>query len=375
MAGEDSQEKTEQPTERRKQDAKERGQVVRSKELNTMILVLGGVLTMYSLSNHISDGFYSIFHKAFSFGREHAFDIKLFLIYAYKSATETIMLMLPFFGVIFFISVFATLLVGGFSFSFESINFKWDRLDAIKGLKKMFSWKSLVELVKAMLKFTIVVVFFSVNFYNKISSVFALDRNSANVTISVALNILLFTGLILAISLAIIALIDVPFQFWDHNRQLKMTKQEVRDDMKDTEGKPEVKRKIKEKQRELRKRRMISKVPTADVIITNPTHFAVAIKYDETEMTAPIVLAKGVDVAAEIIKKVAKANSVPFVSAPPLARSIYYHVELDEEIPAGLYMAVAKILASVYELNLYKKGEGNEPTQPREFTIPKELES
>ena len=120
---------------------------------------------------------------------------------------------------------------------------------------------------------------------------------------------------------------------------------------------------------------MISKVPTANVIITNPTHFAIAIKYDETNMKAPIVVAKGIDLIAEMIKKVAKANHVPFVEAPPLARALYYHVELDEEIPSGLYVAVAKILAYIYELNLYHNGQGNEPVQPREFTMPKELES
>jgi flagellar biosynthetic protein FlhB len=232
-----------------------------------------------------------------------------------------------------------------------------------------------VEFVKAILKFILLLGFSLVVFRSKLTEVFFLDKEAVNVSIANSISILLFTGLVLAFSLVIIALIDVPFQLWEHARQLKMTKQEVRDDAKDTEGKPEVKQKIRAKQRELRKRRMLSKVPTANVIITNPTHFAVAVKYDDTAMAAPIVVAKGVDLIAEMVKKVAKANNIPFVSAPPLARALYYHVELDEEIPAGLYVAVARVLAYIYELNLYHAGQGNEPTQPREFNIPKELES
>ena len=375
MAGEDSQEKTEEPTERRREDARERGQVVRSKELNTMVLIFGGVLTMYALSTHIAHNFHYLFQKGFSFNRSYAFDVQLLMQQLYKVTIQGMLTILPFLCIIFFIALLASVVIGGFNFSMESINFKWDRLDPINGLKKMVSWKSVVEFIKAILKFVLVVGFSIVVFNIKIAQVFLMDKESINVSIASSLNILLYTGLILAFSLVLIALIDIPFQFWEHARQLKMTKQEVRDDMQDTEGKPEVKRKIKERQRELLKRRMISKVPTANVIITNPTHFAIAIKYDETNMKAPIVVAKGIDLIAEMIKKVAKANHVPFVEAPPLARALYYHVELDEEIPSGLYVAVAKILAYIYELNLYHNGQGNEPVQPREFTMPKELES
>lgn len=374
MATEDSQEKTEEPTERRREDAREKGQIVRSKELSTMVLILGGVLTMYGLGGYLADNLYSIFYKGFSLSRDYAFDPQLLLQHVYKLSIRGVVTVLPFLGIILFVAVLAPALVGGFNFSFESINFKWDRLDLINGLKKMFSWKSAIEFIKAILKFGLVVLFSFVIFNNKIALVFALDRESINVAVYNSLEILLYTGLILSFSLIIITILDVPFQMWDHARQLRMTKQEIRDDMKETEGRPEVKRKIREKQRELRRRRMMSKVPTASVVITNPTHFAVAIKYDELNMRAPVVVAKGADLIAEMIKKVAKANKVPFVSAPPLARSLYYHVELDEEIPAGLYVAVAKILAYVYELELYNEGQGKVPTQPDEWSIPKELQ-
>jgi flagellar biosynthetic protein FlhB len=316
-----------------------------------------------------------IFSKGFSFARAYAFDSQLVLQHLATMVTQGVLTLLPFLGIIVVIAIFAPMLIGGFNFSLEAINFKWDRLDPINGLKKMFSWKVAVEFLKAILKFSLVVLFSYLIFKKKIVAVFALDKAAINVAIYNFADILLAAGLVLALALVIIAMIDIPFQFWDHARQLRMTKQEIRDDLKDTEGKPEVRRKIKEKQRQLSRRRMMAKVATANVVITNPSHFAVAIKYDEAQMMTPIVVAKGADLIAEMIKKVAKANKVPFVAAPPLARALYYHVELDAEIPTGLYVAVAKILAYVYELELYNKGQGNAPTEPSELPIPKELQA
>ena len=373
MADEEAQEKTEDPTERRLEEAREQGQIVRSKELNTMVLIFGGVITMYATSGYVAGNFYAIFVKGFSFAREYAFDPKLMLLQLNVLTTKGLLAGLPFLLVITLVALLAPIMVGGFNFSMASVSLKWDRLNFISGLQKMFSLKSVGEFVKAVLKFSLVTLFVYIIFYNKITAVFLMDKEPVNVAIHNAADILLFAALMLSFSLVIIALVDVPLQVWNHAKELKMTKQEVRDDLKNSEGKPEIKRKIREKQNELRKRRMMSKIPTANVVITNPTHFAIAIKYDEATMSAPVVVAKGADLIAEMIRKVAKANNLPFVSAPPLARALYYNVDLDEEIPSGLYVAVARVLAYVYELNLYNNGEGNEPTQPLDFAIPKEL--
>ena len=374
MSSEDSEEKTEEPTQRRQRESREKGEVARSKELNTMALILGGALTLYSIRGSLANDFYGIFSKGFTLDRAYAFDSQLLLPHLCEIATKGLVTTLPFLIIALVITMFASVLIGGFNFSIETIAFKWERLNFLSGLKKMFSTKSLVELAKAVIKVGLMALFSIVIFRCKVTTVFSLDKEAINIAIYDSVGTLLFTGLVLALSLVIVAMLDVPFQFWEHAKKLKMTKQEIRDDYKDTEGKPEIKRKIREKQRELCKRRMMSKVPTANVVITNPTHFAVAIKYDETNMMTPIVVAKGADLIAEMIKKVAKANKVPFVEAPPLARALYYHVELDAEIPSGLYVAVARILAYIYELNLYNVGQGNAPILPNEFQIPKELQ-
>lgn len=373
MAADDAQEKTEEPTERRREEARKRGQIVRSKELNTMALIFGGVITLYSLTGHIASNLQALFYRGFTIDRIEIFNLELFFARLDNLVTYGITLVLPFLIIIVIVALLASVAVGGFHFSIDAISFKWDRLDPINGIKKMFSWKAIMELVKAVVKFALIVGFFIAILHNKIAQIFLLDKATIYLAITSSVDILLYTGLILALALIIIAIIDVPFQFWHHARQLKMSKQELRDELKDSDGKPEVKSKIREKQRELRKRRMMANIPKANVIITNPTHFAVAIKYDDATMAAPVVVAKGVDLVAELIKKVAKAHNIPFVEAPPLARSLYYHVELEAEIPAGLYVAVAKILAYIYELQVYKSGGGEEPTQPREFPIPKEL--
>jgi flagellar biosynthesis protein FlhB len=283
--------------------------------------------------------------------------------------------MLPFLIGIVLVALFAPMLIGGFNFSVEAFAIKLDRLDPIKGLKKIISLKSLIELIKAIMKFSLICICFVALVNYKLQDVFSLDQKAINLAVNESANTVLFTMLIISMPLILVSLIDVPFQIWDNAKQLKMTKQEIKDEMKDTEGKPEVKSKLKALQRELRKRRMMSNVAKADVVITNPTHFAVAIKYDEMRNPAPIVLAKGTNLVAEMIKKVAKANGVPFVSAPALARAIYFNVEIDEEVPSGLYVAVAKVLAYIYELRLYNKGDIDKPVLPSNLSIPKEFKT
>jgi flagellar biosynthesis protein FlhB len=183
-----------------------------------------------------------------------------------------------------------------------------------------------------------------------------------------------WTFLMLAASLILVALVDVPFQLWNHQKQLRMTKQEIKDEFKETEGKPEVKSKIRQTQMEISRRRMMAEVPKADVVVTNPTHYAVALRYDQKGMGAPRVVAKGADLVAAEIRELARKAGVPLFAAPPLARALYYSTRLDQEIPAGLYVAVAQVLAYVYQLrNARRQGRATRPLPPQDLPVPDEL--
>jgi flagellar biosynthetic protein FlhB len=188
-----------------------------------------------------------------------------------------------------------------------------------------------------------------------------------------AVEILVWVTIVLSTVTILIAVIDVPFQIFDHTEKLKMTLQDVKDEMKDTDGRPEVKGRIRQLQQEMANKRMMSDVPEADVVITNPTHFAIAVKYKPDSMNTPIVVAKGVDAVALKIREVAGANHVEIIESPRLARAIYYTTKIDQEIPAGLYIAVAKILAYVFQLQNFRRGRGDRPTYPRSVVVPKDM--
>ena len=373
MAGDDAQEKTEEPTEKRKRDSKEKGQVTRSKELNTTVITMSATVFMMLAGNHLAQGLVQIYHDSFSFEStvlNSSADIIQHTMEMFVIASKSL---LPFLTFILLIAIFGPMLVGGLAFSHQNFIPKLERLDPIKGIKKIISWKTLVELIKSILKFTLVCALFYLAVRINMPKIFSLDAMPIDIAIQEALYIILNSMLIMTTAMVFVTFIDVPFQLWDYKRQIKMTKQELKDEMKDTEGKPEVKSKIKSLQREMRKRRMMGQVPDADVIITNPTHYSVAIKYDQDSMSAPVVVAKGLDLIAQMINKVAKAHKIPFLEAPELARSIYYHVEIDDEIPAELYVAVAQVLAYVFELKRFKQGLSEYPDKPRKFDIPEAL--
>lgn len=373
MARDDSQERTEEATEKRLRESREKGQITRSKELNTMVVMFSAALISMALGQHIATGLQRVYRECFTLTKTEIFDPSILqtkLIDSIILAGETI---LPFLLLVTLFALIGPTLLGGIVFSTDSFMPKLERLEPIKGLKKIFSWKTLIELIKALLKFGLVATTFVVIMKVNIYKIFALDDLPFEISVNNTLDLLQLSFLLMCISLIVITMIDVPFQLWDHARQLKMSKQEVKDEMKDTEGKPEVKGKIRRMQQEISKRRMMSQVPEADVIITNPTHFAVAIKYCQYSMNAPVVVAKGADLIAEMIRKIGKEHKIPLVSAPLLARSIYYTTEIEDEVPSGLYVAVAKILAYVYELKHYRPGRGHYPEKPTEFEIPDEI--
>jgi flagellar biosynthetic protein FlhB len=266
------------------------------------------------------------------------------------------------------------LLIGGWSFTAGNLAPKFEKLNPISGLARIVSMDSLIELIKALAK----VIFICLAAWYLIKShlleVMSLMSMPIELGGQYQIELILFSLTLLVATLAVITLIDVPYQLWSYNKKLKMTKQEVKDEAKESEGNPEIKAKIRQQQREMARRRMMAKVPTADVIITNPTHYSVALQYPENSNRAPIVVAKGVDEVAMIIREIAQENGVTLVEAPPLARALYAITDLDEEIPPTLYNAVAQILAYVFQLRMFKDSGQIEPTFPELLDLPAGLD-
>ncbi|MDH5484938.1 MAG: flagellar biosynthesis protein FlhB, partial [Gammaproteobacteria bacterium] len=283
----------------------------------------------------------------------------------YAAIIDGLWLVAPFLGLSLVAALMAPITIGGWAFSFEALQPKFSKLNPVKGLKRIFSAKGLMEMIKAMGKF-ILVAAIAVSLIRAQSTEFLqLGNESLDAALAHAGNLLAFAFLIVTIALVIIAGIDVPFQIWDHTKQMRMTLQEIKDEMKDTEGKPEVRARIRQLQREMAQARMIDAVPDADVVVTNPTHYAVALKYDPKNMRAPRVLAMGVDLVAANIRRIAEENKILLVETPPLARALYHSTEVGHEIPQGLYVAVAQVLAYVYQLKKVQKNGGRKPSRPK----------
>ena len=364
------QERTEQPTERRLQEARKKGQVPRSKELNTMLSLLLASISLLVFGGYISQNLMQISVEGFSIPRELAFDTAQLPFQFMYMASQALLALSPFMAIML-VSVFAgPLLMGGWSFSLESISFKLEKLDPIKGLARIFSLKSLVELAKALAKFVLllgaaILVFFSID--QQLLSLSSMTPKAAGLE---AATILVQVLLILSATTILIVALDVPFELWNHSKQLRMTKQEIKDEMKETDGNPQVKQRIRTLQRQLAEGRMMEDVKTADVVITNPTHYAVALQYLDRPGSAPKVVAKGKDLTALRIRSIAADCDIPIFEAPPLARALYRSTEIGYEIPHVLYMAVARVLAYVFQL------KSATPTdyvpKPTDFDIPVE---
>ena len=287
-----------------------------------------------------------------------------------SSVLEVFMALSFFFLFVYVAAAFSPVAIGGFSFSTSAMNFKGNRLSPAKGFKRMFGATAAMELIKSIAKFALVGVFSWMILSGIFDELLTLGMETIEQALPHGLKLVSYAFIGISSSLLIIAAIDIPFQLWNHSKQLKMTKQEIKDEFKDTEGKPEVKSKIRQQQREMSQRRMMAEVPNADVIITNPEHYSVALKYEDFGKKAPVVVAKGLDRIALKIREIAVAHNVTIVAAPPLARSIYHTTELNEEIPSGLYLAVAQVLAFVYRLNTYQKAGGVKPDLDDDIQIP-----
>ena len=364
------QERTEQPTERRLQEARKKGQVPRSRELNTMLSLMLAAIALLVLGGNISRNIMNISVEGFSVSRELIFDPSQLPYQFMHMASQALLALLPFLAVML-VAVFAgPLMMGGWSFSLETIAFKSEKLNPIKGLARIFSLKGLVELAKALAKFLLllgaaILIFFSID--QQLLSLASMNPKAAGVE---AVTVLVQVLLILSATTILIVALDVPFELWNHSKQLRMTKQEVRDEMKETDGNPQVKQRIRTMQRQLAEGRMMEDVKTADVVITNPTHYAVALQYLDRPGSAPRLVAKGKDLTALRIRSIATEHDIPLFEAPPLARALYRSTEIGHEIPHVLYMAVARVLAYVFQLK--NAGPTDYVPKPDDLDIPLE---
>lgn len=365
-----SQEKTEQPTEKRKEDSRKKGQVPRSRELNTMMSLLFGGLGLVVLGGTIATDFIALFESALSFERELAYDKEVLAIRFVSTVVSAVIILTPLFAVMVVGALVGPLIVGGWSFNVSSMAFKFEKISPLKGIKRVISAKGLMELIKALLKFLFLSATAYLLFNYLLEDILLLGRKPPEQAFIEAVSMLQWCLVLLSLAMIFIVVFDVPFVLWDHNKQLKMTRQEIKDEMKESEGRPEVKGRIRNLQREISQRRMMEAVPTADVVITNPTHFAVALKYESVEGGAPTVLAKGRDLIALKIRSLADENDVAIFSAPPLARALYASSEIGQEIPQNLYLAVAKVLAYIYQVRI--AGGEQFATRPDDIEIPDE---
>lgn len=369
-----SQEKTEEATPKKLQDSRNKGQVARSKELGTSAVLLSAAVGFAMVGPSLAKSLATIMSTVFTMEREHIFDTNRMFSVWEMVGRELAFPMASLIFVIALVAFIGNIVLGGITFSTKAFMPKLDKMSPLKGFKRMFGVQALVELTKGVAKFSVVALsaYFLLSFY--FNDILALSRENLPGNVHHALDLLVWMFILLCSSTLLIVLIDVPFQIWNHKKQLKMTLQEVKDEYKDTEGKPEVKGRVRQMQREIAQKRMMSEVPNADVIVVNPEHFAVAVKYDAMKSTAPFVLAKGVDDVAFKIREIAREHEIAIVSAPPLARAIYHTTKIDQEIPEGLFTAVAQILAYVFQLRQYQEHGGKRPKPiPSKQPIPDEL--
>ena len=370
---ENGQERTEEATAKRIQDARRKGQIPRSRELNTTLMLVVSAATLIVSGQDMIEQIGELARNGLAIDRRLIFDPQGAIEMLQQGVAAGLRLLAPFFLITFVVAILASVSLGGWSFSVEALTFKFEKLNPVAGLKRIFAWRGLMELAKSMAKFLLVGAVGALLLWTYADHFVAFGYQSAHRALANAGQILAWSFLALSAVLIVVAIIDVPFQLWDHARNLRMTRQEVKDEAKDTEGKPEVKSRVRQLQRELAQRRMMEAVPKADVVITNPTHFAVALKYEEGRMRAPRVVAKGSDLLANRIRAKASDHKVPIFSAPPLARALYYSTELDQEIPAGLYLAVAQVLAYVYQLKTAGRYGREVPSPPRDLNVPPDL--
>ena len=373
MSEDSDQEKTEEPTSKRLEDARKKGQIARSREFNTFVMLMTSAVLLLSLGRQMANGLLDMMRSQFQISREVIFDPASPIIHLKHAMLDGVILIAPFVAVMVVVAILAPLSLGGWVFSWEAIAPKFAKLNLAKGIARMFAVHGLIELVKALLKVLLVSGIAILLGKHYLNDLLRLGDEPLGQAIGHALDIIGMSFLILCTSLILVVMFDVPYQLWDYAKKLKMTLQEIKDEAKESEGSPEVKARQRRAQMSMAQNRMMTEVPNADVIITNPSHYAVALKYDMNSGGAPQLVAKGLDLIAAQIRSLGAGAKVPMVASPPLARALYYSTEINKEIPKGLYLAVAQVLAYVYQLKTARENYWDEPLPPGNIKVPDEF--
>ena len=374
MADDSDLEKTEEATPKRREKAREDGQVARSQELTTFVLLMSAAAGVLFMGGSMMEKLSKIMSQGMQIERVLAFQTDLMLNRLYELAFEALFALGPLLALLIVVAFFAPMLMSGWLFSSKALIPDFKKLDPIKGFARIFSVRGLTELVKAISKALIVGGVASLVIWHNKEAVLGLIKVPIDLGLSQTGDILITSFLFIVAAMIFIVAIDVPFQLWDHAKKIRMSKEEVRKETKESEGDPLIKGRIRALQREAARKRMMSEIPEADVIVTNPTHYAIALRYKGESMKAPTVVAKGVHLLAARIRELGEEHRVPILEVPALARALYYHAELDSEIPETLYTAVAEILAYVFQLKRYQEYGGDMPEPLGDVAIPDGLD-
>ena len=374
MAEESDLERTEAPSQRRLEQAREEGQVPRSRELNTFALLGAAGLGLWLAADGLRNDFSALLRSSLNIPRELLVDPTSMLVALQRFAVDALFAVAPVLAVLFLVALVSPLLLSGWLVSSKSLSPDFSRLNPIKGFSNMVSMTSLAELAKAIGKVILIIGVATWVTLGQTEATMGLAAESLPSAVTHGARIIGLCFLAVVGSLALIAAIDVPFQIWHYRSKLKMSREDLRQEAKEQEGDPQVKAQIRSQQREMARKRMMDAVPKADVVVVNPTRYAVALRYDESRMRAPRVVAKGMHLIAGRIRELAEENSVPILQAPPLARALYRHADVGDEVPAALYAGVAEVLAWVFQLRRHASYGGRAPIMPTEIIVPEGMD-
>lgn len=374
MAEESDLEKTEPASPGRLEKAREEGQVARSRELVTFVMLVTGLGGLWAMGAMIGGHFGDALRNGLQFERASAFDASHMMVQAGTAVLHAMQALMPLLAMMLVAALVAPMMLGGWLLSTKSLVPNFSKMNPVAGIGRMFSTETLAELIKTIIKSLLVggIAWWVIS--GNVVSIMALMSEPVHAALPHALRVVASSCALIIGSLLLVVAIDVPYQLWSHAHKLRMSREDLRQEQKENDGDPHVKAQIRRKQQQMAKNRMMAEVPKADIIVTNPTHFAVALKYLDKEMRAPRVVAKGTDLVALRIRALAKENNIPILEAPPLTRALYRHTKLGEEIPGALYAAVAEVLAWAYQLHRHSSEGGTLPRAPQDLPVPESLD-
>jgi flagellar biosynthesis protein FlhB len=374
MAEESDLEKTEPASPERLVKAREEGQVARSRELVTFVVLTTALGGLWATGNTIGANFGNAMRNGLQFERSSAFDASHMVVHAEIAVVHAMQALMPLLVLMLLAALLAPMMLGGWLLSTKSLAPNFSKLNPVAGIGRMFSTETLAELVKTMIKSLLVggIAWWVIS--DNLTSIMALMNEPISAALPDTLRVVARTCALIIGSLLLVVAIDVPYQLWSHAHKLRMSREDLRQEQKENDGDPQIKAQIRRQQQQMAKRRMMAEVPKADIIVTNPTHFAVALKYRDKEMHAPRVVAKGTDLVALRIRGLAQEHKVPILEAPALTRALYRHTQLGHEIPVALYAAVAEVLAWAYQLHHLGSDGGMLPNAPTNLPVPASLD-